>query len=260
MGLPSRSASAEPPAAPRYVLSQGGDRIPQDSQYFFGKAFSSCPLSPSSLRPLPPPRASRGGRSPIRCRLPPSQLTVDMTIYGDRSRRGGGRARPPYFQTCKTGRGHRGRVRAGAPPVPRADVPPPGSPAEPALSHRRPGGIGQVVGARRPAEPPDPGALSIRPGGPQQPSHPAPGPARSLHPPSPSPQLSAGQVSAGCSLSGNSTGAENGMVRRKAWGPLLRLSLPVRVRMSGNLSPACPYPRGGRGGRGGGGRTDNPTF
>lgn len=82
----SRSASAEPPAAPRYVLSQGGDRIPQDSQYFFGRAFFSCPLSPfSSLRPPRPPRCSRGGCSPIRCRLPASQLTVDMTIYGDPS-------------------------------------------------------------------------------------------------------------------------------------------------------------------------------
>lgn len=196
MGRPSRSASAEPPAAPRYVLSQGGDRIPRDSQYFFGKAFFSCPLSPSPpSAPCPRPAPSRGGRAPIRCRLPASQLTVDMTIYGDRSRRGGGRARPPCSQTCAPGRGRPGLAGTqpgrgpdvcpvpSAPPPPGAHVLPSGSPAEPARAPGGRGNVGQVVGARVPGETPDLGALSIRPGVPPSSRRAGPGPASSPHPP-----------------------------------------------------------------------------
>ena len=137
----SRSASAEPPAAPRYVLSQGGDRIPQDSQYFFGRAFFSGPLSPFSLRPPRPPRCSRGGCSPIRCRLPASQLTVDMTIYGDPS----SQPRQPPGEASRFPNGY-ARERAlgplpdrgpgyypppSAPPPPGVHAPALGSPAEP---------------------------------------------------------------------------------------------------------------------------------
>lgn len=75
VGRPSRSASAEPPTAPRYVLSQGDDRIPQDSQYFFGKAFFSCPLS--LLLPPPPAPSPRLPRGLLAHSLSPAGLPVD---------------------------------------------------------------------------------------------------------------------------------------------------------------------------------------
>lgn len=150
---------AEPPAPSRYVLSQGDDRIPPDSQYFFGKAFPSCPLSPLLPPPAAPsPRLPRGLRAHS---LPPAslRLTVDMTIYGDPSRRGGGRPGPPCFQTCTPGRGRRGFAGAepgrrrcplpSAPPPLRAGTPPLESPAPPPKS-QEPGGAGQVAGVRRP--------------------------------------------------------------------------------------------------------------
>ena len=204
MGRPSRSASAEPPAAPRYVLSQGGDRIPRDSQYFFGKAFFSCPLSPSPpSAPCSRPAPSRGGRAPIRCRLPASQLTVDMTIYGDRSRRGGGRARPPCSQTCAPGRGRPGLAGAepgrgpdlcpvpSAPPPPGARALPSGSRAGPARAPGGRGSVGQVVGTRGPGETPDPGALSIPPRGPPEQRPRGARPASSPHPRRPRASLAA---------------------------------------------------------------------
>lgn len=66
---------AQPPAPSRYVLSQGDDRIPQDSQYFFGKAFPSCPLSP--LLPPPPAPSPLLPRGPRAHSLPPASLRVD---------------------------------------------------------------------------------------------------------------------------------------------------------------------------------------
>lgn len=226
MGRRSRSASAEPPAAPRYVLSQGGDRIPRDSQYFFGKAFFSCPLPPvSSLRPLPPPRSFP--RGPRAHSLPPAGLPVDGGydyIWGPEPprRRPGeaalfpnlrARERAPRPRWGRTGPRHR--------PLPCALRAPPRGP-RPAVrvpsraGPQEAGGAGQVVGAGRPGERPDPGALSIRPrGGGQQPPRPAPGlrvprTRRVL-----SAQLSACQVSSGRSLSGGG----KGLLRGRPGGP-----------------------------------------
>ena len=261
MGRPSRSASAEPPAAPRYVLSQGGDRIPRDSQYFFGKAFFSCPLSPSPpSAPCPRPAPSRGGRAPIRCRLPASQLTVDMTIYGDRSRRGGGRARPPCSQTCAPGRGRPGLAGAepgrgpdlcpvpSAPPPPGARALPSGSRAGPARAPGGRGSVGQVVGARGPGRRQTPALSASRPGGPWSSGRAGPGlrvpRTRTRAGPVLPWRLSARQVLSGRSLSRKlnwCTEKESGDEGR---GAAPETCLLVRVRVSANLSSVCPSSQG----------------
>lgn len=156
MRRPSRSASAGPPAPSRYVLSQGDDRIPQDSQYFFGKALSSCPLSP--LLPPPPAPSPLLPRGPRAHSLPPASLPVDGGydyIWGPEPprRRPARAALFPNLHAREQASGLRRGPAGGEALTSALCAPSSGSRARPSLRSPGTGGRGQVAGARRPSAP-----------------------------------------------------------------------------------------------------------
>lgn len=208
---------AEPPAPSRYVLSQGDDRIPQDSQYFFGKAFPSCPLSP--LLPPPPapsPLLPRGLRAHS---LPPASLRADGGydyIWGPEPprRRPAWAALFPNLHPGERASGLRwGRAGDGA--LTSARCAPSSGSRRPAIRVPSPaarvtGARGSGTGGRCASSPSAAGprraqhqSLPPPPGGPQQPPTPAPRPERPGHPPSAPKRSQLDRYPPGCSLSGN---------------------------------------------------------
>lgn len=120
-------------------------------------------------------------------------------------------------------------------PTPGRQGPQPGPP-EP----QEAGGAGQVVGARRPGEPPDARALSIRPRGARSSLRARP---QACVFPAPAPCTSPAALSLPGVIWVLPLWRREGRVERKTWGPLLRLSCWCGSGCLG-MSSVCPSPQG----------------